>query len=186
VRIAAAAVLIASIVAAGGCATDSAPGGADAPPRTLAKVEGWSEDLSSPTAASGLQIAYDEETARLMWSENVPDGLPTKSGDPAAPGIYGSLDDVDFDSQVVAQFSAGESSSCPRWLSDVTTEGQTVEIVTSPDEVGACTADFRPYRQIVALDRDDVPPAEDLGGVQLLIDGAEHPDATVSEYEPKQ
>jgi hypothetical protein len=186
VRILAAAALIASIVVAGGCATDSAPGGADAPPRTLAKVEGWNEDRSSPTAAGGLEIAYDEEVARLMWSENVPDGLPTKSGDPAEPGIYGSLDDVDFDTQVVAQFSAGESGSCPRWLSDVTTEGQTVKVVTSPDEVGPCTADFNPYRQIVALDRDDVPSAEDVGGVELVIDGAANPDATVSVYEPKQ
>ena len=182
-RIMAVVVLVAGIVVTGGCATGS--GGSDAQPRTLAKVEGWGDDVS-PTAATGLEIAYDEDVARSMWSENVPDGLPTKSGDPAAPGIYGSLDDVDFDSQLVAMYSAGESGSCPTWLTDVTTEGQTVQVVTGPEHVGVCTADFRPYRQIVALDRDDVPPAEELDGVQLAIDGTLSPDATISVYEPNQ
>jgi hypothetical protein len=150
---------------------------------TLVKAEGWRDDLmpglGDPYAI--LEVAFDRETAERAWGDNVPADLPEQTGDPADPGIYGSLDDVDFDRQVVAVWSSGESGTCPAWLDDVRVldDGAVAFTLGSAAPPGtACTMDYRPYRMVLALDRDAAPspddlPAEDVTGV---------PDGLVTAY----
>jgi hypothetical protein len=140
----------------------------------LAKAPGWRRDLSiesDPFAV--LEIALDQAIAEVAWAENVPRDLPVRSGPPAEPGVYGSIDVVDFDQQVVAVWSAGESRSCPGWLADVHTHddggvelvGRDTNTLSNGGSDGiltACTSDYNSYRLVLAIDRDKLPDPADL------------------------
>src|SRR5690625_239637 len=80
---------------------------------TLAKVDGWRGGYEAAEPFAVLELAYDDTTARTLWRENVPDGLPDRDGDPLEQGVYGDLADVDLDRQVVGLVSTGQSGSCP-------------------------------------------------------------------------
>ena len=139
----------------------------------LAKAEGWSRSLQAERFGgyeAVLEIAYDEETARTAWDAAVPADLPELSGDPAQPGRYGSVEDLDLDEQVLAVFSGGESGTCPSWLRDVSVEdGEIVLEQRVPD--GSCTSDYRPFRIVMAVDRDKVPAADELPTEDVVVAG---------------
>jgi hypothetical protein len=180
---------------AAGCADPEAPGppvGAGTDPEAaaegvvpLAKVEGWRsgfEHAEMPFAV--MEIAQDADTAELAWRENVPDGLPPGEGVPDEFGLYGDLAAVDFDRQAVVVWSSGESGTCPAWLFDVRTrddgavELEQRDTTSLVEEDVMCTMDYRPYRMVLAVDRDLLPdaaelPTEDVHGV---------PDARVTSY----
>lgn len=94
----------------------------------------------------------------------MPDDLPTATGDPTNAGLYGSLDDVDLTQQVVGLWSSGQSGSCPGWLTSMTTDGDSVQLVQAEDFRGgqACDDAYNPYSQVVVLDRDQVPTRDAL------------------------
>jgi hypothetical protein len=194
-RIVGASLLAGALLLVAACADPDAagpPAGAGVDPDAaaegvvpLAKVEGWRDqtgDVGTPFAI--LEIAGDRDTAERAWRENVSDGLPAAEGVPDEPGRYGSLEQVDFDRQAVVVWSSGESGTCPAWLFDVRTRDDgAVEIelrsVTDlMEEEVMCTMDYRPYRMVLAVDRDRLPdaadlPTEDVRGV---------PDARVTSY----
>lgn len=177
-----------------GCAEEGEPAGSPDGNRTvgvvpLAKVQGW-RDALGPVAApfAVLEIAYDRETAERAWRENVPEDLAPGEGVPDEPALYGELDDVDFDRQVVLVWSSGQSGSCPGWLAGVAIgDDGTVEIRRrdtsmradpGEDRPTACTEDYNAYRMVVAVDRDRLPveadlPSEEVRGI---------PDGLVTTY----
>jgi hypothetical protein len=141
----------------------------------LAKFDGWREgsrDHNAPFAR--LEIAYDRATAERAWQENVPARLSRRSGMPEQAGLYGSMDDVDFESQAVVVWSGGQSGSCPGWLFDIRTTEGGVDVKTRfSAEVGSridllvgdrsyCTADYAAYGMILAVARDRLPHPSDL------------------------
>lgn len=140
----------------------------------LAKAEGWRQNLGTgPPPFAIVEIAFDEETAHRMWEDNVPQDLRERAGDPERPGLYGDLDGVDFDTEVVVVWSSGESSSCPGWLAAIQTDAAGTVRVERDDTsgmFGACTEDYNPYRMILAVDRERLPapdmlPSADVTGV---------------------
>jgi hypothetical protein len=179
----AAALVLLAVVA---CADPDASNGADGPGAApdarptaegvvpLAKVEGWRAGLGDAGTPFGvLEIAFDRDTAELAWRENVPDGLPAVGEVPDGPGLFGDLDDIDFDRQVVVVWSSGESGSCPGWLGDVRTAPDGAVQVerrditsmrqqTSDGMFMACTDDYRAYRMVLGVDRDKLPDISDL------------------------
>ena len=131
----------------------------------LAKAEGWRGNLQQTVSAGTLiEIAYDRDTAERAWRENVPEGLEERRDAllPADPGLYGDLDQVDFDQQALIVWSAGESGSCPGWLANIDTIVGVVH--TERGHVGGpqCTDDWAPYRMLLAIDRDRLPQPDDL------------------------
>lgn len=175
--------------AAAGCA-ESEPGTgaeptADADPsdsespaadgvQPLAKVEGWRSDADMQQMPFAVvEVAADADTAEQAWQENVPEDLGEGDSDVGEPGVYGSLDDVDFDDQVVVVWHSGESGSCPTWLADIDTVDGSVTIERdqySPDDV--CTDDYNPYRMVLAVDQDRLPELDELPTEDISIDEA--------------
>lgn len=141
----------------------------------LARADGWRDGLDGPFPgpAAILELAYDRETAEQAWRENVPDDLPRRTSDPDRPGLYGSLDDVDFERQAVAVWSAGGSSSCPPWLAHVETDAAGTVRLETDDASGdaPCTDDYSPYRMLLALDRELLPAPEALPAENVDADG---------------
>jgi hypothetical protein len=139
----------------------------------LAKADGWSPSVQGEQFSrfgGVLEIAYDEKTARAAWAAVVPADLPELSGSPEEPGRYGAFEAVDLDEQVLAVFSGGQSGTCPSWLRDVSVEdGRIVLEQHVPD--GSCTSDYRPYRVVLALDRDKVPATDDLPTEDVVVSG---------------
>jgi len=183
------------VLLAAGCTTTAAvaPGATGNPVAsrdqhvtTLAKVDGWRDGSAGGSPDATLEIAYDDAAARAMWAEVVDTDLPRATGDPTRPGVYGDLDDVDLDDHVIGLYSGGESGSCPRWVGEIGTRSGTVAIVSddaiAPDQL--CTADFRRYRVVVAIDRDAVPPVGALGGTHVRYDGYLDLGSRVVEYSP--
>jgi hypothetical protein len=180
---------------ASGCADPEAPGppaGAGLDPEAaadgvvpLAKAEGWREQLQPMgTPFAVLEIADDRDTAERAWRDNVPDDLPPGEGVPDEPGVYGALEQVDFERQALVVWSSGESGTCPAWLFDVRARDDGAvdieqrDITSLVEEDVMCTMDYRPYRMVLAVDRDRLPdltglPTEDVHGV---------PDGRVSAY----
>lgn len=130
----------------------------------LAKVEGWRDGLQEVAGHPYMlvEVVSDRPTAQRAWADNVPQALPQADGPPAGPGVYGSLADVDLHQQLVAVVSSGESGTCPTWVEGLSTTDSrlAVQLATVGDQ--ACTDDFRPYRLVLAVDRDLLPTAEDL------------------------
>lgn len=168
-----AAASVASVLALGGCSS----GPDDL--RTLAKVDDWRQGLSTPDGVfSALEVAYDAETAQRLWDENVQGTLPVREGGPAETGVYGDLADVDFDDQVVALWSSGQSGSCPRWLSDVRLDEAGAVVVSEDVDTGGqqgCSDDRHVYRTVVVLDRSAVPDQRDLSAATATDDDASFP-----------
>lgn len=139
-------------------------GGGGGAVQTLAKAEGWRDGLADD-AFGVAEVAFDRESAERAWADNVPDGLPEGSGDAEAPGIYGDLDDVDFDTQVVVVWSSGQSGSCAEWIDDIDTTDDGVVTIERGVDVGpteGCTDDYNPYRTVLAVDRDRLPDEGEL------------------------
>lgn len=66
----------------------------------LAKAEGWRSDADMQEMPFAVrEVAADADTAQQAWRENVPEDLGEGDSDVGEPGIYGSLDDADFDDQ---------------------------------------------------------------------------------------
>lgn len=142
----------------------------------LAKASGWRAELrpiGSPSAV--LEIAPDKAAAERAWRENVPDTLADRTGVPDKPGVYRELSEVNFDEYALVVWSSGESGTCPEWIADLhTTDDGTVAVelgVTS--STGVCTDDYRPYRIVLALDRDQLLDLKDLptGKITGVPDG---------------
>ena len=130
---------------------------------------------------SVLEIADTPELADDAWADNTPDGLDELSelDEPVEEGIYGSLDDVDFESQVAGVWSSTHPS-CPYWLKEFETTEDGIRAVeestAEPEEV--CSDIAIAYRMIVAIDRDELPPLDELP--------AEHPrDQEESPFPPQ-
>lgn len=156
---------VAAVLAAGlalsGCTASGTTVGA------LAKTAGWRDGAADGTRlldgwSAQLELAYDATTAGALWDSVVRDGLPDASGRPERAGRYGDLADVDFATQVVGLWSAGESGSCPEWLASVTTSGAGEVSVRTGHDGDTCTADYVFYSEVVVLDRSAVPPADAL------------------------
>jgi hypothetical protein len=145
----------------------------------LARIDGWREALTSDPDGTRVghevvvELAYDEATAREAWTGNVPDGLPARTGVPEEVGVYGNLGDVDLAQQAVVVYSSAQSGSCPGWLVDVSfVDGrlQVAETDSIPEGSNGCNDSRVPYRVVLAVDRDKLPPAEDLPIVRVRID----------------
>ncbi len=138
-------------------------GGGDEGLVPLAKATSWRDELQGTIDAFAvIEIAYDRETAEHAWQDNVPDDLERRDDElPAEPGLYGDLDDVDFDRQAVIVWSSGESGSCPGWLADIETRDRTVHVERDATQQ-ECTDDYNPYRMVLAVDRDRLPESSDL------------------------
>jgi hypothetical protein len=140
----------------------------------LAKADGWREGLverfdgDMPFAL--VEIAFDRATAELAWAENVPDGLPRRDGRPEQPGRYGDLDAVDFSTHAVVVWSSGQSGTCPAWLADISTRDDAVEIHTAQSGQ-ICTDDYRPYRMLLAVERDRLPDPDEFPVSNVIVDG---------------
>lgn len=149
------AVLLGAVVLLAGCSSAGseeiidpvaptyAPDPTDGAVVTLAKVDGWRADFAVAVDSSFgvLEVAYDADSARALWDENVADDLPVRTGEPREPGVYGDVGSVDFDEQVVALFSSGQSGSCPTWVQGVETAADGTVALTTARDVGACTDD---------------------------------------------
>lgn len=133
----------------------------DGPVRTLATVPGWREEL--PGVADGtLEIAYDRDTAERAFAENVPDDLLTDARHVAEDGLHAGLETVDWEREVLVVWSAGRSGSCPVWVEDLRSDGGRIALDIASPSQGTCTMDFNPYRAVLAVARDRLPPAADL------------------------
>lgn len=139
--------------------------------RTLAKAPGWRDGLGQLEDVYALvEVAYDRETAQRAWDENVPGDLqPRDDEQPAEPGRYGGLDEVDLERQAVVVWSSGESGSCPEWLVDIETVDDRVRVQTDAT-ADVCTADYNPYRLVVAVDRAALPQSDELAGARIQDD----------------
>ena len=127
----------------------------------LAKVEGARDNLPvDENFFSLMEVAYDRSTAEQLWTDSVPADLETADDDPAAYGIHGDLDQLDFDSQVVVSWTSGESGSCPEWIVDIESADE-VAVFTDAHEP-MCTDDYRAYRAVLALDREALPTVDEL------------------------
>jgi hypothetical protein len=148
--------------------------------RVLAKADGWRVSLVDFYGV--VEVAYEEVAAAQAWEKNVPAHLVRRSGDPELPGLYGDLADIDFAREVLVVYSSGQSGTCPGWLTGIeVTELGTVQLTTTftsatfatvqGQRVGDCTADYRPYRLVLSIDRDRLPPISELPTTKVLFDG---------------
>jgi hypothetical protein len=171
--------VVVAVLALAACGDAASTGvAAGDPVWPLAKAEGWRDDLDPASVSfEVVEIAYDRQTAERAWRENVPEGLRRESGAPDRPELYGSLDEVDFDAQVVVVWSSGQSGSCPGWLADLRTDSAGT-LHLERDRAGGryrdCTDDYNPYRMVLAVDRERVPapedlPTEDVSGVPEAV-----------------
>lgn len=132
-----------------------------------------------------IEIAYDTETAESAWADNVPDAGTVTEFSQGAPGVYGSLDDVDFDEQALVVWHGGESGSCPGWLRSIQSESGRVTLesgVAGPSDAN-CTSDYNYYRMVLAVDLDLLPTLDELPTEDVTIDGWSEPDVgRVSAY----
>lgn len=142
----------------------------------LVKVDGW-----SPTAVAAfgddqpfgvVEIAPDRQSAEDAWRELVSEDLARQSGEPREPGLYGSLEDVDFGSHAVVVWSSGESGACPGWIADIYVGRATVHIETDEHAPGnACSSDYNSYAMLVAVPRHQLPDPSLLPTADVLVDG---------------
>jgi hypothetical protein len=156
------AVVMALSLALGGCGLVESALGQRGPATTLAKnYEMPAEVVRLADQDVSLELALDQDTAALLWDEHVSDDLPRRRGEPFLEGIYGDLESVDFDSQVVALWWGGEAT-CAQAVTDVQfPESATVELHTTEEEP-ACLDMEIPFRMVLAIDRDRVPALSEL------------------------
>jgi hypothetical protein len=146
---------------------------APAPPSevvdTLAKASDWRDGLTEEDgmAFAVFEVAYDRDTAETAWRDNVADDLEPRDTElPAEPGVYGGLDEVDFERQAVVVWSSGESGSCHEWLTDIDTTDGTITIERDAT-AAVCTDDYNAYRLVLAVARDHLPAADELSAARL-------------------
>ncbi len=150
------------------------PPDGEGPVRRLAKAEDWREGLRRDDESweALAEIAYDRAAAQRAWEANVPADLPRDPADPVQPGVFVTLADVDFAQEAVVVWSAGESGSCPEWVADLRTDADgTVHLDLDSAGGPACTADYNPYRMVLAVDRDRLPdpsalPTDDVADLR--------------------
>ena len=142
---------------------DPAPPPADGV-TTLAKLAGWGPAVPDDDLIwSVLEVAWDADAATELWRDHVDEGLPRVADDPPATvGVYGELGDVDWDRQAVAVWYAGESSSCPAYVADVSTDDDEVAVGEHTANAGACRLDWNGYRAVLVVDRDHLPAPDAL------------------------
>lgn len=134
----------------------------DGPVTTLATVSGWRDGLEVERNAL-LEIAYDEQTAQRLFDDNVPTDLDAgPDREPWQDGRHGELADVDLDTHVLAVWSAGRSGSCPEWVREISTHDDGVVVTTAVPTAGGCTDDLNYYRTIIAVERELLPPEDQL------------------------
>ena len=146
----------------------------------MAKAVGWRDGLrefhgDNLSYFGVLEVAYDRPTAEAAWAENVPASIE-EIGDSRGrrEGQYADLSAVDFQEQVVVVWSSGQSGSCPDWVKDVRiVEGQAMDVRLARTWLGRCTDDYNPYRMLLAVDREQVPSADELANFTVLVDGSD-------------
>lgn len=151
--------VVALSLALGGCGLVESALGQRGPANTLAKsyeppAGGANDDVS-------LALAVDRDTATLLWDERVSDDLPRRRGEPFSEGIYGDLDSVDFDSQVIALWW-GSEATCPQAVTDVQSSGSTTVELHTTEEDHACLDMEIPFRMVLAIDRGQLPELSEL------------------------
>lgn len=172
------------------CGADSGGDPDDTPPSdrilTLTKVDSWrtglAESLDTPFGV--LEVAFDRPTAEQAWRENTPADLPDGTLPASEAGRYGDLDEVDFDTHAVVVWSSGQSGSCPSWVGSVhVDEDGALFITTTHAPADACTDDYNPYSQMLAVPRDRLPDQMQLPTSARIIDNVEiGPRALVRAY----
>ncbi len=159
------AVVVALSLALVGCGLVESALGQRGPAKTLAKNYEMPARVANDDAS--LELAFDRDTAALLWDEHASDDLPRRRGEPFREGIYNDLDSVDFDSQVVALWWGAEAT-CPRAVTDVQSpDSVTVELHTT-EEDHACLDMEIPFRMVLAIDRDLLPELSELP-VNLVV-----------------
>jgi hypothetical protein len=172
-RIARLALVVAMLIAADGTPGEPGTGGL---PRLvpLARIDGWALTSAISQPSSRVVVAYDAAAARKVWTTTHAARRARRTASAPEYGVYAGLDTVDFSRQVVLVLESAGSSSCPNSLLDVRPRpAGGVDLVTStyrPEEF--CTADLHAFTEIVAVDRDLLPPASALGSPTVLVDGA--------------
>jgi len=144
----------------------------------LSKADGWRPQLAAEgemlTRYVVVEIAYDAASAQAAWEQNRPATDPVRAGAPALPGTYGTPK-VDDPNRLVVVFSSGASGSCPGvWLQGIETRAdKTVLLAMGADHANTktCTADYRPYRMVLQVDRRLLPAEADLPTGHVLMDG---------------
>src|SRR5690625_7092225 len=111
--------LAAATILLAGCSAGSVGGSVE----TLAKLDGWRDGPGYEGPFAVLEIAYDDDTAAMLWEDNVGAGQAAHDG----------LAEVDLSRQVVALYSSGESGSCPEAVHDVDLDDGTVDIMLAVD-----------------------------------------------------
>ena len=156
------AVVVALSLALGGCGLVESALGQRGPVTTLAKnYEMPAEVIRLADHDVNLELAFDRDTAALLWDEHVSDDLPRRRGEPFREGIYSDLDGVDFDSHVVALWWGGEAT-CAQAVTDVQfPENDTVELHTTEEEPDCLDMEI-PFRTVLAIDRDRLPALSEL------------------------
>lgn len=160
-------------------------GDVDEPVVVLARDDGWREGLMEAVGHRYLviEVATGERAAQQAWDDNVPDGLPDRTGSPDEPGVYAPFEEVDLETHAVVVVSSGTSSSCPAWPEDLRLRDAAIEVDLATDvEAGTpCTDDLAPYRVVLAVERARLPmpdalpiedidlPSENLTGVDGVM-----------------
>ena len=124
-----------------------------------------------PSPDVTLELAFDHDTAELLWGKHVPDDLPRRRGEPYRAGIHGDIDRVDFDNQAIALWWGGEAT-CPQSVTDVQLSGRsTVELHTTEEEPTCADMEVS-FRMVLAIDRDRLPNVSQLpGNLVVVTDG---------------
>ena len=163
------------LLAGVGCGqgTPAGQGDPEGTVEVLAKADGWRDGLQEAAdhTYAVIEIAREPDVAQRAWEDNVPAELPEAEGRAAAPGVHAALDSVDLTDRAVVVYSSGESGTCPTWVEDLdTVEGRLeVRLGSAADEGQPCTDDFRPYRLVLAVDRDALPAPDDLPVEQVDV-----------------
>jgi hypothetical protein len=149
-------------LALGGCGLVESALGQRGPVDTLAKsYETPAEVVRLADHDVSLELAFDRDTATLLWHEHVSDDLPPRRGEAFREGIYGDLDSVDFDSQVVALWW-GSEATCAQAVTDVQFPASaTVELHTTEEELACLDMEIH-FRMVLAIDRDRLPALSEL------------------------
>lgn len=138
----------------------------------LAKAKGWrtefTRDLNLPHPL--LEIAFDGSTAARAWDENVPDDLKSHEEHSVEPGLYGSLDDVNFETHAVAVWTSGESGTCPETVVRILPRVDGRIDIHTYARGGVCSDDFSYYRMVLAVERSRLPVEDDLPA-EAHVDG---------------
>lgn len=163
--------VVAALVATGCSLTDSAV-------TVLADLEGWDAGVrrlhqaNEGAETARLELAYDAAAAEELWAAAGPAG---PGGRQAREGRGSrALAEVDFDRHVVALWSSFQAAGCPETVRTVRRSGNLVVVTTAldrarPEAERRCGDDYRPYREVVLVDRTQVPASTDLDRAEAEV-----------------